>query len=104
MPKVDKLVLGAITPPFLISLTVLTFVVFVHEFGRLSELLVTHGASLGIIAFVAAIILPPILIFSLPMAFLVGILIGLSGLSGESQIIALRACGIPLRRLLRPTL
>ncbi len=31
-------------------------------------------------------------------------LIGLSGLSGESQIVALRACGVPLHRLLKPVL
>jgi LPS export ABC transporter permease LptG/LPS export ABC transporter permease LptF len=42
------------------------------------------------------------LIFSLPLAYLIGILIGLSGLSGESQITALRACGVPLHRMLRP--
>ena len=41
-------------------------------------------------------------IFSLPLSYMIGLLIGLSGLSGESQIVALRACGVPLRRLLRP--
>lgn len=102
--RVDKLLLGAIIPPFLVSAIVLTFVVFVRELGRLSELFITRNASLGVIAGIAGTILPGILVFSLPLSFLIGSLIGLSGLSGESQITALRACGVPLRRLLSPLL
>jgi LPS export ABC transporter permease LptG/LPS export ABC transporter permease LptF len=104
MSRIDKLLYLAIVPPFLIALTVLTFVVFIHEFGHLSELLITHNASLGTITIMAGTILPRILIFSLPLSYLIGILIGLSGLSGESQITALRACGVPIRKLLRPVL
>jgi LPS export ABC transporter permease LptG/LPS export ABC transporter permease LptF len=104
MSKINKLLYGAIIPPFLIALTVLTFVVFVHEFGLLSELLITRNASPDTIVIIAGTILPNILIYSLPLSFLIGILIGLSGLSGESQITALRACGVPVHRMVRPPL
>lgn len=100
--QIDKLLLGAISPPFLISLTVLTFVIFVRELGRLSELFITRNASLAVIAWIAGTIVPGILVFSLPLSFLIGTLIGMSGLSAESQITALRACGVPLRRLILP--
>ncbi len=104
MRKIDKIILSATVPPFLIALMVLTFVVFVRELGRLSELFITRNASLGVIGAIALAILPGILIFSLPLSFLIGSLVGLGGLSGESQITALRACGVPLRRLLLPLL
>lgn len=104
MRRIDKLLYQAIIPPFLSALTVLTFVVFIKEFGRLSELLISHNATLDVILMIAGAFLPSILIFSLPLSFLIGILIGLSGLSGESQVIALRACGVPLRSLVRPIL
>ncbi len=104
MRKIDKLLLKATVPPFIVALIVLTFVIFVHDLGRLSELLITHNASLPVIASMALTILPGILIFSLPLSYLVGLLIGLSGLSGESQITALRACGVPLRKMLAPIL
>jgi len=104
MRRIDKLVFLAITPPFLVGLLVLTFIVFVREFGRLSEVFITKNASLDVIVVIVATILPGILIFSLPLGFLIGTLIGLSGLSGESQITALKACGIPLRRILLPVL
>ena len=101
MRKIDKMLYQATIPPFLITLAVLTFVVFIHDLGNLSELLITRNASLSTILLIAGAILPGILIFSLPLSYLIGILIGLSGLSGESQITALRACGVPLRTLLR---
>jgi len=98
---VDKLLFRAIAPPFVITLAVLTFVVSAHEFGTLSELLITKNASPGVMIALAGVILPDILIYSLPLSFLTGVLIGLGGLSGESQILALRACGMPLRSPLR---
>ena len=101
MRKVDKLIFRAITPPFVITFAVLTFVVSAHEFGTLSELLITKNASPGVMFALAGAILPNILIYSLPLSFLTGVLIGLGGLSGESQILALRACGMPLRSPLR---
>jgi LPS export ABC transporter permease LptG/LPS export ABC transporter permease LptF len=104
MRRLDKLLYLAIIPPVLISLVVLTFVVFVREFGRFAELLITKNASLEAILIIASTIAPRILIFSLPLSFLIGTLIGLGGLAGECQITALRACGVPLRRMLCPVL
>jgi len=102
MPKIDKLLYLSIVPPFLITLVILTFVLAVQYLGNLSELLITRNASFGTILLIIAAIVPGTLIFSLPLSYLIGILIGLSGLSGESQITALRACGVPIRTLLRP--
>ena len=98
MRKIDKLIFQAVIPPFLISLTVLTFVVFAIQIGSI----IKQNPSFGAVANISAAILPTILIFSLPLSFLIGILIGISGINGESQITALRACGVPVRRLLRP--
>jgi LPS export ABC transporter permease LptG/LPS export ABC transporter permease LptF len=104
MFKIDKLLYRSIVPPFLISLSVLTFILLVRSLGTLSELLITRNASLGVILTITGAILPATLIYSLPISFLIGTLIGISGLSGESQITALRAGGVPIRTLLRPVL
>src|SRR5512147_3188212 len=104
MRKIDKLLYSSIVPPFLITLVILTFVLSIQYLGTLSELLITRNASLGVILIITAAIIPATLIYSLPLSYLIGILIGLSGLSGESQITALRACGVPIRTLLRPIL
>lgn len=97
----SRLLYRAIIPPFLIALLVLTFVLFFEFIGNRSELLLSRSSSFTIILSVAAAVLPGILIFTLPLAYLAGILIGFSGLSGENQITALRACGVPIRATLR---
>jgi LPS export ABC transporter permease LptG/LPS export ABC transporter permease LptF len=104
MPKIDKLLYSSVIPPFLIAGVILTFVLTVQYLGTISELLITRNASLGVILEIAAAIIPATLIYTLPLSYVIGILIGLSGLSGESQIIALRACGVPMRRLMCPLL
>jgi LPS export ABC transporter permease LptG/LPS export ABC transporter permease LptF len=104
MRKVDKLLNLAIVPPFMISVAVLTFVGLNYNLGRLSELLITKNASPEAVVIIAGTLLPGIMIFSLPLSFLIGTLIGLSGLSGESQITALRACGVSMRQMLKPIL
>ncbi len=102
MRKIDKILYIAIIPPFLISLGVLTFVVFSDKLGRLSELLITRNASPEVVLVIAGTLAPAVLMLTLPLSFLIGTLIGLSGLSGECQITALRACGVSMRQMLRP--
>jgi LPS export ABC transporter permease LptG/LPS export ABC transporter permease LptF len=98
MYNIDKLIYRAVIPPFLIALSILTFLVFVIKIGNN----VTYSASFDTILAISTAILPTILIFSLPLSYLIGILIGIGGLNGESQITAVRASGIPVRRLLKP--
>lgn len=61
-----------------------------------------HTESLATVLLLIACTLPPVLGFTLPMAVLVGVLIGLGRLSADSEIVALHASGIGLRRLLLP--
>ena len=66
------------------------------------ELVVRHTESLATVLLLIVCTLPPVLGFTLPMAVLVGVLIGLGRLSADSEIVALHASGISLRRLLLP--
>ncbi|HKW89841.1 MAG TPA: LptF/LptG family permease [Candidatus Acidoferrales bacterium] len=86
----------------LLGLAIFTFVFFVPQLVQLMELLVQHAASAGQTAAVFFCSIPPVLVFTLPMAMLIGVLIGLGRLSADSEIVAINACGISLRRLLVP--
>ncbi|HEV2298248.1 MAG TPA: LptF/LptG family permease [Candidatus Acidoferrales bacterium] len=86
----------------LLGLAIFTFVFFVPQLVQLMELLVQHAASAGETAEVFLCSIPPVLVFTLPMAMLIGVLIGLGRLSADSEIVAINACGISLRRLLVP--
>ncbi|WP_263384222.1 LptF/LptG family permease [Granulicella arctica] len=71
-----------------------TFVLFMKDLGTILELVVRNSASLWEIGRIFAYMLPNALTVTVPMAVLVGILLGLSRLAADSEITAMRACGM----------
>jgi LPS export ABC transporter permease LptF/LPS export ABC transporter permease LptG len=102
MRLLDRYICREVVSHALLGLAVFTFVFFIPQLVRLMELIVRHSASVGTIVLLFLCTLPPVIAFTLPMAVLVGVLIGLGRLSADSEIVALHACGISLRRLLLP--
>ena len=85
-----------------IGTVLFTFVLFLRTVGQLFELLVRQTASPLIVGYLFTLTLPQTLTFTIPMGVLVGILIGLGRLSGDGEVVALRAAGVPTRRLIWP--
>jgi LPS export ABC transporter permease LptG/LPS export ABC transporter permease LptF len=73
---------------------VFTFVIFMKNLGIILELIVRNSAPLPSVAELFFLTLPTAFTYTLPMAVLVGILIGLSRLAADSEITAMRASGI----------
>ncbi|HXW62138.1 MAG TPA: LptF/LptG family permease [Candidatus Acidoferrales bacterium] len=102
MRLLDRYVAREVVSHAALGLVVFTFVFFVPQLVRLMELIVRHSSGIGSITLLFLCTLPPVLGFTLPMAVLVGVLIGLGRLSADSEIVALHASGVSLRRLLLP--
>lgn len=81
-----------------------TFVLFLRSLRSLFELLVRGSSEPETVAYLASLIYIPTLTFAIPVGVLVGILIALSRASTDNEITAMRACGVPARRLLTPVL
>ena len=81
-----------------------TFVLFLQRIGKFLEILVRGSTPPASVAYLLALVLPFALTFTLPLGVLVGILIGLSRMSTDGEIIAMRAGGVPSRRVLPPVL
>jgi LPS export ABC transporter permease LptG/LPS export ABC transporter permease LptF len=75
-----------------------TFVLFMRDLPHLLELVVRNSASLGTVAEIFLLTLPNMFTVTIPMAVLVGILLGLSRLAADSEITAMRAAGIGVWR------
>ena len=71
-----------------------TFVLFMRDLGKILEFVVRASASLTDVARILAYTLPNALTLTIPMAVLVGILLGLSRLASDSEITAMRASGM----------
>jgi lipopolysaccharide export system permease protein len=102
MRLLDRYVGREVASHAILGLAVFTFVFFVPQLVRLMDLIVRHSGGFGTITLLFLCTLPPVLIFTIPMAVLVGVLIGLGRLSSDSEIVALHASGVSLRRLLVP--
>ncbi len=95
-------VVAEILPPFLLGLMAFTFILLTARILKLVDLLVTRGVSLTQIGKLFALILPTFLEMTVPMALLLGILVGLSGLANDHEILALKASGISPFQVLWP--
>ena len=102
MRLLDRYVTREVVSHAALGLLVFTFVFFVPRLVQLMELIVRHTGNAWTVSLLFLCALPPVLGFTLPMAVLVGVLIGLGRLSADSEIVALHASGVSLRRLLLP--
>lgn len=96
-----RYILREVVSHMLIGLTLFTFVLFMRDLGRILELVVRDSASLGSVVKLVLFTLPNVLTVTIPMAALVGILLGLSRLAADSEITAMRACGFGVFRFVR---
>ena len=103
MPKIlSRYILKEITTFFLLGLVVLTFVLVVQNLLRIIETTLSAGVGLTEALKVCYYILPPFFSFSIPMALLLAILLGLGRLSGDGEVLALKASGVSLYQIMGP--
>jgi LPS export ABC transporter permease LptF/LPS export ABC transporter permease LptG len=102
MRLIDRYICREVVSHALLGLVVFTFVFFVPRLVQLMDLVVRHSGNPVTVTLLFLCTLPPALAFTLPMGVLVGVLIGLGRMSADSEIVALHAAGVGLRRLLLP--
>jgi LPS export ABC transporter permease LptG/LPS export ABC transporter permease LptF len=96
-----RYILGEVVSHALIGAAVFTFILFTRDLGRILELVVRNSAPLPSIAEIFFYTIPVALTYTIPMGVLVGILIGLSRLSADSEVTAMRASGLSVWTFLR---
>jgi lipopolysaccharide export system permease protein len=92
-----------ILPIFLIGLMTFTIILLMDKIFKLIELII-RGGDITSIFMLLIFIAPSFLTFTIPTAVLLGILLTLGRLSGDSEIIAFKASGISLYQLFTPIL
>src|SRR5436853_1698648 len=101
---IEKYIFKAVFPYLLLSLLLLTAILFTQQTSRFGDLLMGTQVPLKLVEQLALLVLPNVLIFTLPMALLTGILIGYSRMGSDSELIALRASGVGTWKMLWPPL
>jgi LPS export ABC transporter permease LptG/LPS export ABC transporter permease LptF len=89
-----RYILREVTSYAVLGGVLFTFVLFMRELPDILDLLVRDSASFSVALRIFADMLPNTLTVTIPTAVLTGILLGLSRLAADSEITAMRACGI----------
>ncbi len=90
--------------PFFICLVVLTSTALLTKTIKLIGLIVSHGLGMNFAFWFIISLLPSFLIYTIPLSFLVAVLITFTRLSSESEFIAMKALGLNLFTITRPVL
>ena len=88
--------------PFTLSISVLTSVFMLGYLPQLANKVINNGVSLSAMTQVFLYNIPILLGYTLPIACLITVILALGHMSAENEILAIRASGIHLMRLLIP--
>jgi lipopolysaccharide export system permease protein len=89
---------------FLAGLLIFTSILFLMKVLALIEMIFSRGVPMALVLRLLAAILPSFLEATLPMAFLLGIVLALGRMAADHETLALRAAGIAIWQLLPPIL
>jgi LPS export ABC transporter permease LptG/LPS export ABC transporter permease LptF len=96
-----RYILGEILSHTLIGCAVFTFILFMRDLNHILEMVVRNSSTLLNVAEIFLFTLPNTFKVTIPMAVLVGVLLGLSRLTADSEIIAMRASGLGIGYFVR---
>lgn len=101
---ISRYLIREITGVFALGLTIFTLVLLMGRMVKLMEMVVSNGVPLVEVARLIALLLPSFLVLTIPMAFLLAVLLAFGRLSSDNEITVLKAGGLSLYALLPPVL
>ncbi|MFQ5432528.1 MAG: LPS export ABC transporter permease LptF [Nitrospinota bacterium] len=104
MKIIDRYIFMELSKVFLLGLFVLMSILTLEKVNFLSELILDRGLTIWEFIKLLGYTSPAFLAVSIPLAVLLASLITFSHLSADSEIVAMRACGIGFFRILLPVI
>lgn len=99
---INRYIFKEIAFPFIIILLVLTFVLLMGKIMQIMDLVINKGVSVFSIAKIIVFLLPSFMLFTIPIALLIAILIAMGRLSADNEITAIKTSGISLMQIFYP--
>lgn len=92
--KISRYVLQAVLPYFIFTWLLLSVILFVQQAGRYTEIFFSTNIPSSLLWQLTFALLPNVIAFTCPMAVLLGTIIGISRMRGDSELVAIRAAGV----------
>ena len=91
---ISKYLTLAVVPYFIFSWMLLSVILFVQQASRFSDIFFSVNIPAKLVWQLTIALIPNVIAFTCPMAILVGTIIGLSKMQGDSELVAIRAAGV----------
>jgi LPS export ABC transporter permease LptG/LPS export ABC transporter permease LptF len=104
MRILSRYTLKEISSHSLLGLLIFTFVIYFPSLNRLLELVVRRNMPSRSLLLLFLLPIPGVLVVTVPIAILLGVLIGLSRMAADGEVIAARAAGVNLGQFARPVM
>ena len=91
-------------PPFFINLAFFSFIFLMKQILDITDMIVNHKVGLGPVCLLLVYTIPYFLQYVIPMSVMMAVLLALLRMSGDNEIMALKAGGVSIYRLLSPVL
>ena len=91
-------------PPFFINLAFFSFIFLMKQILDITDMIVNHNVGLGAVGLLLLYTMPYFLQYIIPMSVMMAVLMALLRMSSDNEIVALKASGVSIYRLLPPVL
>ena len=102
--RIDRYIVAEIAGPLALGFLVYTFILLLRFLFTSAEMIIRRGLPVATVGQLLLTTLPNIVVLTIPMSLLFGILIAIGRMASDSELIALRSCGVSLLTLYRPVL
>jgi lipopolysaccharide export system permease protein len=101
---IDRYIMRELAAPFALTVVFFTFVFLMARILEITNLVVNYQIDVAAVVLMLAYAMPRFLEFVVPMSVMMAVLLTLLRLSGDNEIVALKAGGIGICRLLPPVM
>src|SRR5688572_5815344 len=91
---ISRYIIGAILPYFVFSWLLLSVILFAQQATRFADIFFSANIPANLVWQLTLALVPNVIAFTCPMAVLVGVIIGLSRMQSDSELVAIRASGV----------
>lgn len=103
-PRIQRYVLGQILAPFGVATGLLTVLFLMAEMVKITNWIVNYGIGALTVLGMLALMMPSFLVFIIPMALLLGVVLTFLRMSSDNEITAVKAAGASVYRFLAPVM
>jgi len=91
---ISSYLVRTVLPYFSFAWILLSVILFVQQAGRYSDIFFSSNIPKNLIWQLTFALVPNVIAFTCPMAVLIGVVIGLSKMQGDSELVVIRAAGV----------